>query len=70
MRQLTHTEIQEVSAGFKFHFNVIQAVFTVIGVSLINPIAGGVMIGGLIATQGVGNLTDMWIDEFGQVQGG
>ena len=70
MRTLNPTEIESLSGSFKFHFNIIQAVFTVIGVSLVNPIGGAIMIGGLIATQGVGNLEQMWIDEYGRVQGG
>lgn len=68
MRVLNQTEVDQVAAGFKFHFNLIPAVFAVIGVSILNPVAGGIMIGGLIATQGTGQLVDMYIDEFGNVQ--
>lgn len=65
MRELTKEDVIFINGGIKLHFNFIQAVFTVLGVSLINPVAGGVMICGLIATQGVGNLNDMYHEEFG-----
>lgn len=68
MRQLSNMELLQVNGAFKLHFNLIQAVFAVAGVTLLNPIMGGIMIGGLIATQGTGNLVDMWVDEFGNVQ--
>lgn len=68
MKELSRDEILLVSGGFKFHFNVILTVFTAIGATLIGgPVAGGVIIAGAIATQGTGNLVDMYIDEFGNV---
>jgi hypothetical protein len=69
MKELTKDDVLNVSGGFKFHFNVILTVFTAVGVTLLGgPVAGGMVIAGAIATQGTGNLVDMYIDEFGQVQ--
>ena len=68
MRQLTTSELEDIHGGFKLHFNLIPTFFAVVGVSLLNPVAGGIMIAGVIATQGTGQLVDMYIDEFGQVQ--
>lgn len=66
MKDLTPDEVMEVSGGFKFHFNVIQVVFTTIAATVIGgPVAGAAIIAAAIATQGTGNLVDMYRDEFG-----
>lgn len=66
MKLLTDSEIQEVSGGkFKFHFNVFQAVFMVfVGGLTAGPVGIGYAVGTLAATQGVGQLHDMGVQEF------
>lgn len=67
MRELSLLEIDDISAGkFKFHFNVFQAVFTVVVSTLAGgPIGFGYAVGTLIAAQGVGQLHDMAVDKYG-----
>jgi hypothetical protein len=66
MRELNECEIENVNGGIKFHFNVIWTAFTVIGATIIGgPVAGAAVIATAIATQGTGNLVDMYHDEFG-----
>jgi hypothetical protein len=66
MRTLTLNEIHEVDGGkFKFHFNVFQAVFMVfLGGLTAGPVGIGYAVGTLVATQGVGQLHDMGVQEF------
>lgn len=61
MQQLTNLEIMEISGGFKFHFNVFQAIFVVVGATIGGgPAMGGIALAGLVATQGAGNLGEMY----------
>ncbi len=63
MRELSLVEAQNVSGGFriKLHFNIVQAVFTVIGAGILGgPVGAGVALAGVIGAQGTGNLVDMY----------
>jgi hypothetical protein len=66
MKELSREDVLLVSGAFKLHFNIFEAVFTVIGSTILGgPVGGGVAVAALIAAQGAGNLHDMYIDEFG-----
>lgn len=66
MRALRRDESSLVSAGFKFHFNIIQVAFTAMGAFIISgPVGAGVVIGAALATQGTGQLVDMYNEEIG-----
>ena len=70
MREISKEEIEIVSGGrFRIHFNVFQAVFTVIGAGLLGgPVGAGMAIAAAIGTQGLGNLHEMAVNEYGQQQ--
>ena len=66
MRALSLQEIEKVSGALhiKFHVNVFQAIFTVIGAGILGgPVGAGVAIAAAIGAQGVGNLHEMAINE-------
>lgn len=66
MIELTEQEVMQVNGGFKFHFNLILTTFTAIGAFVVGgPVAAGVVVAAAIATQGTGNLVDMYHDEYG-----
>jgi ABC-type phosphate transport system permease subunit len=55
-----------MAGGFKLHFPLIETIFTAIGAAIIGgPVGIGIVIGTAIATQDVGNLKDMYHDEYG-----
>lgn len=67
MKLLSLEDTRLVSAGFKFHFNVIQVFFTIVGTTIITgPVGGLAIVAAALATQGTGNLVDMYVDEFGR----
>ncbi|MGD9592374.1 MAG: hypothetical protein AB7V32_07635 [Candidatus Berkiella sp.] len=71
MQELTQLETESVVGGFKIklHFNVIQAVFTVIGAGLLGgPAGAGMAVAAAIGTQGAGNLIDLFNQENGNQQ--
>ncbi|MBS0285975.1 MAG: hypothetical protein JSR17_01675 [Proteobacteria bacterium] len=71
MKVLTLQETECVAGGFKLklHFNVIQAVFTVIGAGLLGgPVGAGMAVAAAIGTQGAGNLIDLYNQENGNQQ--
>ena len=62
MRELSLLELHDISGGFriKLHFNIVQAVFTVIGAGILGgPVGAGVALAGVIGAQGTGNLVDL-----------
>ncbi len=66
MKELSMQEVEEVAGGFriKLHFNVFQAIFTVIGGGILGgPVGAGVAVASLIGAQGAGNLHDLYINE-------
>lgn len=66
MRELTILETENVAGGFriKLHFNIVQAVFTVIGAGLLGgPVGAGMAIAAAVGTQGAGNLIDLYKEE-------
>lgn len=68
MIELTACQIEEVSGGrkFRFHFNIFQAVMAVCtGVFMGGPVGLGIAVCGLVGTQGLGQLHDLAVDEFG-----
>ena len=68
MIQLTMSEVNQVNGGFKFHVNIFQAVMTVVGAGILGgPVGLGVAIGAAIGAQGLGQLHEMYTDEYGQV---
>ncbi len=71
MQELTQLETENVAGGFRIrlHFNVIQAVFTVIGAGLLGgPVGAGMAVAAAIGTQGAGNLIDLFNQENGNQQ--
>ena len=61
MKELNRDEVLIISGGFKLHFNAILTVFTAIGATCLGgPAAGLMVVGAAIATQGTGNLVDMY----------
>jgi len=65
MRNLRVEEMESVAGGFHLHFNVFQAVFTVIGAGIIGgPVGAGIAVAAAIGAQGLGNLHDMAIEEY------
>lgn len=65
MRELSMHEMNEVNGGrFKLHFNVFQAVFTVVSAGILGgPVGAGIALGAVIGTQGLGNLHEMAVNE-------
>jgi hypothetical protein len=71
MRELSLAEAETVAAGLriKLHFNIIQAVFTVIGAGILGgPVGAGMAVAAAIGTQGAGNLVDLYNQENGANQ--
>ncbi len=65
MRELNLNEVEEISGGkFKFHFNIFQAVFTLVAATCAGgPVGFGYAAFVLIGAQGAGNLYDMAVEE-------
>lgn len=60
MRQLTKEELTIVSGG-KIHFNIYVTVFSAVAATIMGgPAAGGAILAAAIASQGAGNLGDMY----------
>ncbi|MBI2792519.1 MAG: hypothetical protein HYX61_11220 [Gammaproteobacteria bacterium] len=68
MRELSSQEIENVAGAMhlKLHVNVFQAIFTVIGAGILGgPVGAGVAVAAAIGAQSLGNLHEMYVDEFG-----
>lgn len=66
MRELSILESQHVIGALhiKLHFNVFQAIFSVIGAGILGgPIGAGVAVAAAIGAQGTGDLYDMITNE-------
>jgi hypothetical protein len=70
MRELSLQEIENVVGAtyLKFHVNIFQAIFTVIGAGILGgPVGAGVAVAAAIGAQSLGNLYEMYADEFGKM---
>lgn len=64
MKTLSIQEIETVAGGIHLHVNVFQAIFTVIGASILGgPVGAGIAVAGIIGAQGSGNLYDLAMTE-------
>lgn len=66
MKLLTEIETREIGAGFKLHFNIFMLIGGIAAGAITGgPFGVGIAIGTALIAQSSGNLTDMYIDEFG-----
>lgn len=69
MREISLQEMENVVGAtyVNFHVNVFQAIFTVIGAGILGGTVGaGVAVAAAIGAQSLGNLHEMYVDEFGK----
>ena len=69
MQGLTLEEVIEVSAGFHINLGTFIAA-VVIGTITGGPVGLGLAISGVVMSEGINNLQDMYKDEFGNNPGG